>query len=81
MLVYNEMVGGQPFQDMMKKAAMTIHIHNQDLIIKEVEPEQKESNGNILHILPYILALMLQTICNHGNLPKQHDFIYYLYFD
>jgi hypothetical protein len=79
-LAQNEMLGGQPFYDVMKKATMTIQIYNEDLIIKELEPEQREANRNILHIPPYILALMLLIVCNHCNLPKQQEVLHELYF-
>jgi hypothetical protein len=80
MLIYIEALGGQSFQDIMKKGTMTIHIYNEDLIIKELEPEQREANRNILHIPPYIMALMLLIVCNHGDLPKQQEVLHKLYF-
>jgi hypothetical protein len=80
MLVYIEALGGQSFQHIMKKGTMTIHIYNEDLIIKELEPEQREANRNILHIPPYIMVLMLLIISNEGNLQKQQKVLRGLHF-
>jgi hypothetical protein len=74
------LLGGRPFHHVMKKATMTIHIYNDEMILKELEPEQREANKNILHIPPYIMALMLLIVCNHGNLPKQQEVLHELYF-
>jgi hypothetical protein len=79
-MTHYEMLGGRPFQDAMKKATLTIHIYNDEMILKELEPEQREAYKNMLHIPPYIMANMLLIVCNHGNLPKQQEVLHEFYF-
>jgi hypothetical protein len=79
-MAHSEIFGGRPFQDVVKKATITINIYNNDMILKELEPKQREANKNIQHIFPFIIAFMLLIGCNYGNSPKQQEVLHTLYF-
>ncbi|XP_048749562.1 uncharacterized protein LOC125661559 [Ostrea edulis] len=72
-------LGGRSFMGIMKKATLTIHIYDEEMIIKELEPEQREAKKNHLQVPPYIMTLMLLIVCNHGNSQKQQEVLHELY--
>ncbi|XP_056003494.1 tissue-type plasminogen activator-like [Ostrea edulis] len=49
------------------------------MIIKELEPEQREAKTNHLQIPPCIMTLMLLIVCNHGNSQKQQEVLHELH--
>jgi hypothetical protein len=79
-LAYMEFSFGGAFQSTMKKGTVTICFCKDDMIIKELEPEQKEAQRKLLQIPPYVIALMLLIIGNHGNLQKQQKVLHELHF-